>query len=418
MLHVVRYMAIGLGGFAALCGAAQADVFHLKSGGRIVGTLVKPDAGGPVGDAAPYRIQTAAGAVVTLPREAVAQREVVRPAVDDYEKLLPTVPDTAAGHWETAEWCRERDLFALRKKHLERVVELDPDHEGARRGLGHVHLDGKWAHPREVMQARGFVEHRGKWRHPQEVDLLEARRKRFAAEQEWIQKIELWRDWIVVGDKRAKEARERLSELQDPTALLVLHVALKVDPRPPVRMMFCEAMIRKGSPEAHAILMERAVHDPHREIRMACLEAVAKVKPPEATAYFIRMLRSDDNNLINNAAYGLGMLKDAAALEPLMNALVTQHRVRFHQRVVKIPDNKFSWGPIPNFGNVPREPFGQHRPLESYPLTPERHPHQNADVLDALAAISGEDFGFDKPTWKAWYAAFKNLESVEEVRRD
>lgn len=418
MLHVMRFMAVGLGGFAALCGTALGDVFHLKTGGRIVGTLVKPDAGEPAGDAAPYRIKTAAGPVVTLPREAVARRELVRPAVDDYEKRLPTMPDTAAGHWEMAEWCRERDLVGLRKKHLEKVVELDPDHEGARRGLGHVHLDGQWAHPRDVMQARGFVEHRGKWRLRQEVDLMEARRKRFEAEQAWLQKIEQWRDWIAAGDKRSIEARERLSELQDPTALLVLHLALKLDPRPPVRMAFCEAMIRKGSPEAHAILVERAVHDPNREIRMTCLEAVAKAKPPEATAYFVRMLRADDNDVVNNAACGLRMVKDPAAIEPLVNALVTYHRVRIAQRVVFLPDNKFSWGPIPNLGHVSTERFGQHRPLGSYPLSRERYPHQNQDALEALGAITGENFGFDKQAWKAWFAVFKNLESVEEVRRD
>jgi hypothetical protein len=31
-------------------------------------------------------------------------------------------------------------------------------------------------------------------------------------------------------------------------------------------------------------------------------------------------------------------------------------------------------------------------------------PHENAEVLQALQAITREDFGFDKPAWRRWWS--------------
>ena len=48
------------------------------------------------------------------------------------------------GQWKLAEWCHEHGLPDQRKTHLQRVIELDPDHVEARRLLGYSKIDGKW----------------------------------------------------------------------------------------------------------------------------------------------------------------------------------------------------------------------------------------------------------------------------------
>lgn len=400
-----------------LCGTVRGDVFHLHNGGRIVGTLVesepeteKPGASAPW-EPRPWRIKTSAGVEVVLPREAVAEHVRVRPALEEYEKVKPTCSDTVDGQWKLAEWCREHDLVTLRKKHLERVVELDPEHEPARRGLGHVHLDGKWAHPREVMLSRGYVEHRGRWRLPQEVDLLEDRRRRVLAGCEWRNKITTWRDWILTGDKRAGLAQEGLKRLDDPAAVRVLHYLLKTERRFAARIVYCEALIRTGGPDAQAVLIERAVHDPDREIRRTCLETLARTKPPEAAAYVNRMLRSKNTAAVANASAAAVLLKDPSTLRALIDALVTMRYVNISDSAMVQQNNLHGY----NLDGAPPAPALPPRKVRF----DKQIPRENLDALEALVAISGQNFGFDQTAWRTWYAAqIKSETQALDARRD
>lgn len=419
MLRRFLRLAAGLCGLGMLCGTVRGDVFHLHNGGRIVGTLVEPEPD-PHAEKAeaslaweprPWRIKTSAGAVVVLSREAVAEHVRVRPALEEYERVKPTFPDTVEGQWRLAEWCREQDLVTLRKKHLERVVELDPEHEAARRGLGHVHLDGQWAHPREVMQTRGYVEHRGRWRLPQEIDLLEDRRRRILAGCEWRSRITTWRDWILTGDKRSGLAQEGLKRLDDPAAVRVLHYLLKTERRFAARLVYCEALIRTGGPDAQAVLIERAVHDPDREIRRTCAEFLARTKPPEAAAYVNRMLRSKNSAAVANASAAALLLKDPSTLRALIDALVEMRYVNISESAMVRQNNLHGY----NLDGAP--------PAAALPPRHVRFdkqvPRENLDALEALVAISGQNFGFDPDAWKSWYAALKKAESQAlDARRD
>jgi hypothetical protein len=44
-------------------------------------------------------------------------------------------------------------------------------------------------------------------------------------------------------------------------------------------------------------------------------------------------------------------------------------------------------------------------------------PHNNAAVLDALVALTGQHFGFDEPAWANWHAAQKKPVELD-ARRD
>ena len=77
----------------------------------------------------------------------------------------------------------ERQLREQREIHLERIIELQPDHEQARSVLGYQRKDGKWITRDELMVKRGYVKGPRGWELPQEVKLREERRMRDLSER-------------------------------------------------------------------------------------------------------------------------------------------------------------------------------------------------------------------------------------------
>ena len=125
--------------------------FVLAGGGRVVGELVNADER----PRTKYIIKTGSGGQVTLQKSQVKQLLHSRPELVEYEKLRPSYPDTVEDQWALSQWCLEKKLSAQRKKHLRRVIELQPDHAKARRILGYSLVDGKWTTQEERMTDRG-----------------------------------------------------------------------------------------------------------------------------------------------------------------------------------------------------------------------------------------------------------------------
>jgi hypothetical protein len=116
--------------FAAPAGA---EVFHLHSGGTVHGELVNRDQA----PRTEYVVKTSSGGEVTIPSEQVKKVTRQNPAEVKYDQIRSTYPDTVDGQWKLAEWCRQNKLLKARHAHLERVIELDPNHAEARHGLGY-----------------------------------------------------------------------------------------------------------------------------------------------------------------------------------------------------------------------------------------------------------------------------------------
>jgi hypothetical protein len=41
---------------------------------------------------------------------------------------------------------------------------------------------------------------------------------------------------------------------------------------------------------------------------------------------------------------------------------------------------------------------------------------QNSSVLEALSQLTGQDFGFDEPTWRKWYNAQHNSAGTKKKK--
>jgi hypothetical protein len=381
-------------------GLARAEIFILSSGGRVVGELINRDEN----PRRQYIIELENGSRMTLDAAQVEQIQRPKAAALEYEKIRADYPDTVAGQWALAEWCREKKLLPQRETHLKRILELDPDHADARKMLGYTKIDGKWQRRDDLMKERGYVYSKGKWMLPQEIEQQAEKAKQDATSVEWAQKIARWRKWL--GTKKEDEAKDELRKITEPAALKPIIQGLKTEPSPDVRLLFVEVLRNIDTPEAERALAIDAIDDASEEVRLTCLDYLKTKKRPDVVAYFVGKLKAKDNDTVNLAGIALREMKDPSAIRPLIDALVTTHRIKVLQPSGDTSAN-FSKGPGGggnglSVGNKPR--FIQ-------------KDFANQAVLDALVAITGQNFSWDRQAWIAWQNAQKKPESLD-ARRD
>lgn len=385
---------------ALVCCRLAAEVFVLDTGGRLEGRLANPDES----PREKYIIETSTGGRLTLDRAQV--KEVIRPRPEEieYEKVRHKHPDTVEGHWALAEWCREHRLPRMRRQHLERIIELAPDHARARAALGYSRVQGKWKTRRQVMTERGYVEYKGRWVLPQEVELLERKRQDELAEAQWRKKLKRWDGWL--DTEKAEEALRHIARIDDPYAVPALADSLAKEPLETRRKLYIEALARVAAPQAWEVLAARSLEDPNEEVRLTCLDYLDDEPRPAVVEYYIEKLRSKDNAIVNRAAVGLERMNDPAAIGPLVEALVTTHKFKIDMGQPGIGASFDQSGRLGSFG------FGG----GGTKLVSRKF--QNAEVLDALVTLTeGINFDYDIRAWQNWLATQKRPEGLN-ARRD
>jgi hypothetical protein len=361
---------------------APAEVFVLASGGQVVGEWVNQEES----PREKYVVQVADGAKITLDADAV--KEILRPRAEEteYERIRPTYADTAEAQWELSQWCFERKLKAQRETHLRRVIELDPNHVKARHALGYSQVEGQWVTPKEAMTKQGYVRHNGKWMTTQELELSNKKHEQDAEQQKWLKDVKLWRGWI--GGDRDGKARENFRAIEDPVAVRALAQGLHDDSNPEVRKLCIAALARIDTTEAALALAIAAIYDSVEDVRQTCLDHLQTKKRPEVVSYFVGKLRDKDNHVVNLAAIGLGRMKDPSAIGPLIDALITVHKFKIAR-----PGGEGSMSASFGSGGTGMSAGGKPSII--------RKEIPNQAVLDALVALTGKNFVFDKQAWKA-----------------
>jgi len=380
----------------------RAEVFVLANGGRISGELVNRGES----PRKQYMIKVAGEGQITLAASQVEQVLNRRPEEEEYEKIRPAYTDTVEGQWALAEWCRRQKLPVERETHLKRVIELDPNHVEARRALGYIQSDGQWTTQDELMIDRGYKRYKGRWMLPQQIELIESRSKLENAQQEWFQNIKRWRGWL--GTDRDKQARENFNNIADPMAVKALLLNLRDDASLPARLIYIDALAKINTLEAARGLAIASIEDSDEEVRLTCLDRLQSEKRPEIVAYYVGKLRDKDNPVINLAGVALGRMNDPSAVGPLIDAVVTTHKFKI---VNPGGDNSMST----SFGKGPGGGGGGLAMGGGPKIVSKQFANQT--VLEALTAITGQNFGFDKAAWKRWYAAQKKPETID-ARRD
>ena len=389
-----RVRAALVWGVLAVVGASArplraVDVLTLESGGTVEGEWLNRDEL-PLTH---YRVRTTAGVVVSLQLTQVRQTAQQRPALSEYQRILPTFGDTASDQWKLAEWCKVQQLTAERNLHVARVLDLDDKHAGARRAMGFVLIDGQWLKHAETKRQDGFELYKGRWRTIQEIELLETAAKRELEEKEWLGKVRRWRRELDTA--RAREAAQYLTEIQDPVAVGPLLVVLKEDKNRRVKMLFADVLGAIKSPAAVQGLVSVSLSDTDEEIFHYCLDKIVKLNPPHIADAYVKALKDNSNVTINRAGIALGRLGDRSAIAPLIAALVTTHT-----QTVGTASRGDSYS----------QSFGSNGTSFKAGEGPKTYVYrvQNQHVLDGLAQLAGGvNFGFDARAWQYWHAQEK-----------
>lgn len=380
----------------------RAERIQLKSGGEVTGELVNSDRQADE----PYIIRTEQGVVVTLDASNVKRIVVPSQAERQYKKFIKKMPPSADGNWKMAEWCRKNSLSDQHRFHLQEAVRHDPNHENARRALGHQFIDGQWTTREAVMRQRGFVRHGGDWRLAQEVEIEEERERLKQAQSELRRKIKRW--YGRIGKRGEAEAIEAIEAIDDPLAAATVAELLNKESRVPVQRLLIETLGRLPSDISSTTLINWALKSNDTETRLLCLDQLRKTGREPATEAFIQGLRSKENAIVIRSAVGLEHMEDPAAIKPLINALVTTHRVRV---------SGGSSGSInPTFSRGSNGTFGGGLSLGGGPKYADRQ-YKNRRVLETLMALaSNVNFEYDEDRWRQWYIA-KNSTEVINLRR-
>ncbi len=391
MRHSLFFYSCLLPALCCLTSATQGEVFVLTTGGAIEGVWLNKDQS-PRKD---YAVQVMAGGRVLLDKSQVADVIVKTDGQLWYDKVLPRMPDTLAGHWQMSEECQKRKLTVDREFHLNEVLRFDPNHEGARHALGYSRVDGKWARQEDIMAKRGYVRFQNKWRLPQEVDIESRGEDQETKEGEWRKKIRMWRGWIVRGRDRVSEAEKMFREIRDPYAAKPLSELLEDDKEAPaLKLLYIDVLSGLPAHTSVAALIKRAMNDPDLKVRDRALDGLAKSGARDVIPALVKALKHDKNPVVHRAAQVLGRLKAYEATLPLIDALTTKHKQQVGGSSGQTTagfDKTGSGGP----GGLS---MGGGAKIVEFEV-------QNDPVLAALTAMySGVNFGYNKDAWRKWYA--------------
>ncbi len=386
--------------FALSVTPIRADVVDLAGGGRVEGKVQPPEGG----DKSTFVIDLTDGGRLTLPRSQVTRIDSTSDAEAQYQKLALTSPDTVEGHEKMAEWCRQHKLQHEYQAHLERILELNPNHAEARAALGFRQQDGQWMNRDDVMASRGMVMYEGKYVTPQQVEIMERQKKSRLTQADWNKRIEQLRSRLT-GRRQDPKALTEIEALNDPAAADAVVAVLRRENNLDLKRLWIETAGRLNSQAAISALVDLSLNDPDDEIRHLSLESLIKSGRPGISSPYVRALKDKNNETVNRAAAALGQIKDHDTIGPLIEALITKHRVKVsdqnpdqHAYTFSKDSNAFSFG-----GNGPQ--------FVNQSL-------RNRAVLDALIGMSGgTSFDFDQDQWRGWLAAQAKANAVD-VRRD
>lgn len=374
--------------FAMLASSwSVADTIYLTNGSQLSGeatAVPEPEDG--------YRVELASGFAVKLTAQQVARVVKASPAVELYVNRAQSVPDTVDAQLAMAKWCREHQLADEFRIHLERVVELDPNHEEARGLLSYRRVAGKWLTREQQMAERGMVYYEGKYRTRQDVALLTRQAHNDDQLADWRGMLKRWRRWLDDRDpERVREAVAEFKKVADPMAAEPLVELLKNEPDAKVRSLLLEAAARIDHQATVNVLVLASVEDVNEEIRYQALDYIVKSGRPGLVAPYAKLLKSSQNNLVNRAGVALGSIGDKSAIAPLIDALVTDHK-----QVIGGGGGGTTTSFTPTSGGFS---YGSNAPqVKQYKL-------QNPDVLSALVKLSGgETYGYNAERWRQWLA--------------
>jgi hypothetical protein len=204
-------MRISLIPILLFAASATADDVHLKDGRVLSGTVLEESARYVIVD------RDWKHAVKKSEVEKIVKR---RSFMDEFEQRLETLPeDDAEAIYEFGRWLEGNEWPSRARRAYEEVIEVDPDHRGARRALGYKLYEGEWVSPDELNRRKGLVEFEGRWYTKHDLAEFQAEiqrnarlRESLAERREVNRKVSgILRKFTTLNKKRRQKAYEELN---------------------------------------------------------------------------------------------------------------------------------------------------------------------------------------------------------------
>ena len=246
----------------------------------------------------------------------------------------------------------------------------------------------------------------GRYLAPQQVEVIEAQKKSRVTRADWNNRIKQLRSWITGRrpDKVA-QARAEIQAINDPQAADAIVAVLGRENDYDLKRLWIEVASKLNSRVALDALVHLSLTDPDDDVRHYCLELLIKSGRPGISTPYVRALKDKDNEIVNRAGSALGQIRDRDAIGPLIDALITNHKMKLSDANPDQHAYTFS-----NDGGSAFSFGGGGPKIVNKAI-------RNRAVLDALMAISGASFDYDQEQWRGWLAAQAKVNAVD-VRRD
>jgi tetratricopeptide (TPR) repeat protein len=390
--------------------SALADTVHLKDGGTISGKVEER--------ADEVIVTIRPGMSVTVKKDEIKQIVREETASETYQKRLSQLKkNDVEGYYQLALWCKENGLREECLFCLNKAIEIYPDHTGARKELGYVRYGDSWILQDELMaNLKGLVKYKGRWMMPQEKKEVEEDQMR----QEWSKRI---RSLILAitgsDDKKAKKAQEEFMAIRDSLALDSLQKAL-THRSDYIRYKTAQLLANFPPDNVTTPLVERALIDSDKSIRAQAAKSLRSAQCQTAYIHLLKAFFLNPSSAVrNNAVDALILLKDKNSVAPLIEAVAYESR-----RVAEVPLS----APEIFLGSVGWRVIGYKEVIDSHggkvavPIVARLASGWSSggageaveDVVfnlgarEILKALTDQDFNYNKPEWRNWWAKNKD----------
>jgi hypothetical protein len=383
--------------------SALADVIHMKDGSKLEGEIVDEKDG-------MLKVKVNDSAIVEVPARQV--KKIIHKATRFQElsrkRAVLGVKDVE-GRVALSRWCRKNFLNKASRQLLLEIIEIDPDHIGARSSLGFVKHEGQWVEERDFYKAKGFVKYRGRWIPKEEAD-------RAKLKGTMKKRIHTLLKYYRRGHKKAVEASQELLNLKPKDIAGPLLMPYLQEKKDSIRRLVAEALGNTGYDAAALALLEKALNDSNYSVASQAGKSLwrldnkgtvgeAKKKLVQSLFHKYERVRLRSGNIIQD-------INDQATIPYLIEALY----LRKAKRVTEVQQ---SHG-IVRAGNPSRGLFGRYnlpvkqgtRAVRTREVTKLVYAF-NPAARKALRKISGKDFDYDKAEWFKWWSK----EGEPEYRR-
>lgn len=329
-------------------------------------------------------------------------------------------------------YAKSKGLLDHSTKAFEKAVLADSAHKGAREQLGFVFDDGEWITRDEAAERRGYVRYGGGYVTREEADAIAAADTGRARVAQWRTAI---RTHVFVMQhataSKGVEAREKLAGTSDPAALDPLIEELE-NPDGAIRSTVLLALLNYREDKAALAALEVAMWDEDRDVSYQARVVLNRKQNETAFKQALQLLRWDDDETRFRISQVLGAIGDPRAVPYLIEYLYWSRprmdepppgrpRTRRRRGTYSDVTPSFVYGfeaklapdtvaYIPILAGYRRGKIiilRDEPPEDQWRGFPASYDERvlNYDALNALKAMTGADFRFDREAWRRWYLA-------------